>query len=258
MGTVLWGEDPTQRPGSSCPIFAALVPAWSSPGWWRSPPPGWPSTTPRRSCCSRCCSASPSTSSRATNAANPASSSRRARSCAWASRCSVPASPSTRSSRSAAARSCSRRARCCCTILCGIVLARSAGLARNFGLLTGGSVAICGASAALAIASVLPRGPDHERDTIMTVVAVTALSTIAMVLYPVLAGALGFDPHATGYLPRRDHPRRGAGGRCRLQRLDRGGRHGHHRQAVPRRDAVAGSARHFVRAAAFWRSRRAG
>ncbi len=84
------------------------------------------------------------------------------------------------------------------TILCGIVLARSAGLARDFGLLTGGAVAICGASAALAIASVLPRGPDHERDTIMTVVAVTALSTIAMVLYPLLAGALGFDPHTTG------------------------------------------------------------
>jgi uncharacterized integral membrane protein (TIGR00698 family) len=84
------------------------------------------------------------------------------------------------------------------TILCGIVLARSAGLAGNFGLLTGGSVAICGASAALAIASVLPRGPDHERDTIMTVVAVTALSTIAMILYPVLASALGFDPHITG------------------------------------------------------------
>jgi uncharacterized integral membrane protein (TIGR00698 family) len=84
------------------------------------------------------------------------------------------------------------------TILCGIVLARSTGLARNFGLLTGGAVAICGASAALAIASVLPRGPDHERDTIMTVVAVTALSTIAMILYPVLAAALSFDPHATG------------------------------------------------------------
>jgi uncharacterized integral membrane protein (TIGR00698 family) len=84
------------------------------------------------------------------------------------------------------------------TILCGVVLARGTGLTRNFGLLTGGSVAICGASAALAIASVLPRGPDHERDTIMTVVAVTALSTIAMVLYPVLAGALGLDPHTTG------------------------------------------------------------
>jgi len=84
------------------------------------------------------------------------------------------------------------------TILCGVLLARTTGLPRNFGLLTGGSVAICGASAALAIASVLPRGPDHERDTIMTVVAVTALSTIAMVLYPVLAAAIGFDEHTTG------------------------------------------------------------
>jgi uncharacterized integral membrane protein (TIGR00698 family) len=84
------------------------------------------------------------------------------------------------------------------TIVFGVALARTAGLPRNFGVLTGGSVAICGASAALAIASVLPRGPDHERDTIMTVVTVTALSTIAMVLYPVLAAAVGFDEHTTG------------------------------------------------------------
>lgn len=84
------------------------------------------------------------------------------------------------------------------TILFGIALARLASLPRDFGVLTGGSVAICGASAALAIASVLPRGPDHERDTIMTVVTVTALSTIAMVLYPVLAAAVGFDEHTTG------------------------------------------------------------
>lgn len=84
------------------------------------------------------------------------------------------------------------------TILCGIALARLTGLRRDFGVLTGGSVAICGASAALAIASVLPRGPEHERDTIMTVVAVTTLSTIAMVLYPLLAAAVGFDEHTTG------------------------------------------------------------
>jgi len=84
------------------------------------------------------------------------------------------------------------------TILCGIVLARSAGLSRQFGVLTGGSVAICGASAALAIASVLPRTPERERDTIMTVVAVTTLSTIAMVVYPLIVAAVGFDPHTTG------------------------------------------------------------
>jgi uncharacterized integral membrane protein (TIGR00698 family) len=84
------------------------------------------------------------------------------------------------------------------TILCGIVLARSAGLSRQFGVLTGGSVAICGASAALAIASVLPRTPERERDTIMTVVAVTTLSTIAMVVYPLVVAAVGFDPHTAG------------------------------------------------------------
>ena len=72
------------------------------------------------------------------------------------------------------------------TILVGAALARRLGLSRSFGVLSGGSVAICGASAALAIASVLPRDKDRERDTILTVVMVTALSTLAMILYPVL------------------------------------------------------------------------
>ena len=84
------------------------------------------------------------------------------------------------------------------TIACGILLARSARLSSAFGVLTGGSVAICGASAALAIASVLPRHPDHERDTVMTVVAVTTLSTVAMVLYPVIAAAFGLGEHTAG------------------------------------------------------------
>jgi uncharacterized membrane protein YadS len=40
------------------------------------------------------------------------------------------------------------------TILMGLLLARVLGLSRSFGVLSGGSVGICGASAALAIASV--------------------------------------------------------------------------------------------------------
>ena len=92
------------------------------------------------------------------------------------------------------------------TIACGVLLARSARLPSAFGVLTGGSVAICGASAALAIASVLPRHPDHERDTVMTVVAVTALSTIAMVLYPVIAAAFGLGEHTGRRVPGRDDP----------------------------------------------------
>jgi uncharacterized integral membrane protein (TIGR00698 family) len=50
----------------------------------------------------------------------------------------------------------------------------------------------------LAIAAVLPKGPTHERDTVMTVVAVTAFSTMAMIIYPLIADAAGFDPHTSG------------------------------------------------------------
>jgi uncharacterized membrane protein YadS len=61
------------------------------------------------------------------------------------------------------------------TIVFGALLARRLGLSPMFGVLSGGAVAICGASAALAIASVLPRDPTKERDTILAVVSVTAL-----------------------------------------------------------------------------------
>lgn len=84
------------------------------------------------------------------------------------------------------------------TIAFGWLLARAARLDAAFGVLTGGSVAICGASAALAIAAVLPKGPHHERDTVMTVVAVTALSTIAMVIYPLVAHGVGFGDRTSG------------------------------------------------------------
>ena len=79
------------------------------------------------------------------------------------------------------------------TILVGLALARRLGLRTTFGVLSGGAVAICGASAALAIASVLPRHEDSERDTILAVVAVTALSTLAMILYPIFAVGIGLD-----------------------------------------------------------------
>ena len=84
------------------------------------------------------------------------------------------------------------------TIVVGWLLSRTAKLDAAFGVLTGGAVAICGASAALAIAAVLPKGPHHERDTVMTVVAVTALSTVAMIVYPLIGHALGFDAHRSG------------------------------------------------------------
>jgi uncharacterized integral membrane protein (TIGR00698 family) len=84
------------------------------------------------------------------------------------------------------------------TIAFGMLLARRLGLSPLFGVLSGGAVAICGASAALAIASVLPRNEDSERDTILTVVTVTALSTLAMILYPIFATSIGLDHKHAG------------------------------------------------------------
>lgn len=80
----------------------------------------------------------------------------------------------------------------------GLFLARSFGSNRAFGIISGGSVGICGASAALAISSVLPSNRDNENATIVTVVTVTTLSTIAMILYPIIAVQFGFDDLKSG------------------------------------------------------------
>ena len=48
------------------------------------------------------------------------------------------------------------------TILFGMWLARRLGMPLYFGMLSGGATAICGASAALAISSVLPKEKDSE------------------------------------------------------------------------------------------------
>jgi uncharacterized integral membrane protein (TIGR00698 family) len=84
------------------------------------------------------------------------------------------------------------------TIGFGIVMARLLGFSRRFGTLTGGSVAICGASAAMAISSVLPQSEQTKKDTLFTVISVTTLSTLAMVLYPMISHELGLTPAQAG------------------------------------------------------------
>jgi uncharacterized integral membrane protein (TIGR00698 family) len=84
------------------------------------------------------------------------------------------------------------------TTLIGTWLGGRLNLGRPFGCLSGGAVAVCGASAALAISTALPRYKNIERDTILTVVTVTALSTIAMVVYPMLVSLIGLDHRHAG------------------------------------------------------------
>ncbi len=83
------------------------------------------------------------------------------------------------------------------TMLFGILSARLMGLPKRMGMMAGGSVAICGASAALAISSVMPNDSDTKKITIFTVICVTSLSTIAMVLYPLITQFLGLDARQT-------------------------------------------------------------
>src|SRR5580700_8182799 len=83
------------------------------------------------------------------------------------------------------------------TIGFGWALAKAMKFDGRYGVLSGGAVGICGASAAMAIAVAWPR-KDSERDTVMVIACITTYSTIAMVLYPALVANLHLDPLQTG------------------------------------------------------------
>lgn len=70
------------------------------------------------------------------------------------------------------------------TIIFGIFAAKFFKLEKEFGILAGGATAICGASAAIAISSVLPEDKEKQRQTTFVIVATAALSTLLMVAYP--------------------------------------------------------------------------
>lgn len=84
------------------------------------------------------------------------------------------------------------------TILLSTLAARAMGFNPLFGFLSGGATAICGASAAMALSAALPPNDRKEQATLFTVIGVSALSTTAMVLYPLVTRALGLGDHAAG------------------------------------------------------------
>ncbi len=84
------------------------------------------------------------------------------------------------------------------TIGFGLATSRLFGFKARFGFLSSGAVAICGASAAMAIAAILPKDEHSEQRLVFTVVGVTLLSTVAMILYPVFSAELGFDDRTAG------------------------------------------------------------
>lgn len=86
------------------------------------------------------------------------------------------------------------------TVAAGFLFARWFGQEPGYGALAGAGTAVCGASATLATSIVVPDYKGKAADVAFVVIAVNALSTAAMVLYPLICAALGFDEQATGIM----------------------------------------------------------
>lgn len=84
------------------------------------------------------------------------------------------------------------------TIAFGLLISKFFGYQWRFAFLTAGSVAICGASAAMAISATLPKDDRSEERLLFTVMGVTVLSTMAMIVYPILANFLQLGDVAGG------------------------------------------------------------
>ncbi|HYC18175.1 MAG TPA: putative sulfate exporter family transporter [Pseudolabrys sp.] len=86
------------------------------------------------------------------------------------------------------------------TVGSGFIFARWSGQTPGFGALVGVGTAVCGASATLATSTVVPEYEGKSADIAFVVVAVNALATLAMLIYPPLCIALGFDAQTTGVM----------------------------------------------------------
>ena len=86
------------------------------------------------------------------------------------------------------------------TIGSALLLGRWLGLPTLQSLVAGVAVAICGVSAAVAVAAVIPQGKLEDRRLLGVVVGVTALGTLSMLALPPLFSALGYSDPQTGLL----------------------------------------------------------
>lgn len=84
------------------------------------------------------------------------------------------------------------------TILFSLLAARLLKIDVVKGVISGAAVGICGASAALAVAAVLPTNKESEKHLLCTVVGVAGVSTLCMVVYPGLLLTLGLSAEQMG------------------------------------------------------------
>lgn len=86
------------------------------------------------------------------------------------------------------------------TIGAGILVARRLGFDAAFGTLAGGAVAICGASAAMALATTLGERRASQAQLTLVLVGISAASALAMVTYPFVAHWLHMSDLKAGFM----------------------------------------------------------
>jgi uncharacterized integral membrane protein (TIGR00698 family) len=82
----------------------------------------------------------------------------------------------------------------------GVLAARRLGFDAAFGVLAGGAVAICGASAAMALATTLGEKRASQAQLTLVLVGISAMSATAMMVYPLIAHALHLSDLKAGFL----------------------------------------------------------
>lgn len=86
------------------------------------------------------------------------------------------------------------------TVGVAILTARRLGFDNVFGVLAGGAVAICGASAAMALAATLGEKRSSQAQLTLVLVGISAMSATAMMLYPLAAHALHLSDMKAGFV----------------------------------------------------------
>ncbi len=86
------------------------------------------------------------------------------------------------------------------TFAAGMAGARVFGQSSFIGVLAGAATAICGASAALAVYSVIGKERLSQAQFALTLVGVSLASAMAMSVYPILAEQIGLNDRQSGFL----------------------------------------------------------
>lgn len=86
------------------------------------------------------------------------------------------------------------------TLFGGYAIARAFGASKDFSILMSGAVGICGVSAAAAICTALDDCETRNEELAITVAGITVLSTITMIVYPIIAHTLGLSTLGSGML----------------------------------------------------------